>query len=99
MLIRTIEFIYHTNKYILKRNISISTKKILLVIIETTIILIISKHISFIEYNNYYNWIENSIVIVLISSSITILINYLFYKKDFEEIFSIMKKILKRKKC
>jgi len=38
MIIRTIEFIYHTNKYILKRNIFESIKKVFLIVIETIII-------------------------------------------------------------
>ncbi len=41
MLIRTIEFIYHTNKYILKRNIFINIKKIISIIVETIIIVLI----------------------------------------------------------
>lgn len=98
MTIRTIEFIYHSNKYILKRNIMKSVKKILLIVIETLIIIFISNYLPYVENVNYINWIINALMIFIISSFITIIINYIFYKNEFKELINTLKNIVKRKK-
>ena len=46
MTIRTIEFVFHTNKYILKRNIFVNLKKISLIILETIIIAFLANKFS-----------------------------------------------------
>ena len=86
MLIRTCEFIYYANKYILKRSVMSSIKKIVLILVETLIIVLIYKIIPQIEYSNYMNWIINASVIGIISLIIVIAINYAFYKKSLNEI-------------
>lgn len=98
MSIRTIEFIYHTNKHILLRNISISIKKIILIIIETILVVIITKNITLNEYTNYMIWIQNAIIIASISLIIVIPINYLFLKNDYREFKNTLLQIFKRKK-
>jgi len=92
MSIRTIEYIYHTNKYILKRNAWKSWGKILLVIIETLICIYISHCISYLDNNNYFNWIINAIMVTFYVSIVTITINILFFKKDFKSIIKQLKK-------
>lgn len=98
MLVRMCEFIYHSNKYILKRNIYFSIKNILLVVIETIIICIISKYIPFLSSYNYINWLINAMIIFVISCIVTITINYLIYKSDFIYLFTMIKKIIMRRK-
>ena len=97
MTIRTIEFIYHSNKYILNRNILISVKKILLLIIETLLIVFISKYLPYVDYNNYLNWIVNAVMVSLLSMIIVISINYIFYKNEFKNLFTTLKSIIRRK--
>ena len=65
MAIRTIEFVYHTNKYILERSVWESIKKILLVIVETLIIVFIWFYHSFTskcesEYYSFYEELDFS---------------------------------------
>jgi len=92
MTIRTIEFIYHTNKYILKRNIFISLKKIILIIIETIFITFICNLVPFVNNISYFNWLTNALITLLIASLITITINLLFFKKEFKYIINLLKK-------
>lgn len=97
MTLRTIEFLYQTNKFILNRKIIISVKKIIIVIIDTLLILIISRYLPFVDNINYFNWIKNAIMTVSISCCVTITINYILYKKEFINLYKILKNLLKHK--
>ena len=100
MLIRTIEFIYHTNKYILKRNIFINIKKIISIVVETIIIVLIVRFLplSF-KFNSYINWIVYAIIVFIISSIITITINLIVYKDDRKNLKQLFNnKLFKRRK-
>lgn len=97
MTIRTIEFVYHSNKYILNRSIWKSIQKILLIVIETIIIVFICKYLPLKENINYLNWIINALMIFGVSSLITLTINYIFFKNEFKEIMNIFKRLLKKR--
>ncbi len=98
MFIRTIEFIYHVNKYILKRSIFLSIKKIILIIIETGIILVSCNYFIHFDELTYFRWIITAVIVFLYSCIITIGINAIFYHKSYREVIEIGKNILKRKK-
>ena len=93
MLIRTIEFVYHTNKYILKRNIIINVKKIIFVIIETIIIVLIVRFLPInFKFDSYINWIIYAIIVFIIASIITIGINLIVYKDDKKNLKQLLNK-------
>ena len=94
MFIRTVEFIYHTNKYILKRNVFISIKKILLISVETILIFVISRFIP-LDCNSYIDFFSKASIVTVISTIITFSINYIFFRKEFCGIFELAKKCLK----
>lgn len=94
MAIRTIEFVYHSNKYILKRNILKSFGKIVLSFSNTFIVLQILKLINLQFDITYFNWVINSIIVVIIVSLFVLLTNYIFFPKEFKEIFNSLKKII-----
>lgn len=96
MTIRTIEFVYHTNKYILDRSMWESIKKILLLVIETLIVIFISKHLPFVENINYLNWIKNAIMVTISACIVTISMNYIFFKREFKEVIRIIKNFKRR---
>ncbi len=98
MFIRTIEFVYHSNKYILNRNLLISVKKIILIIIETMLIVFISKYLPYLENINYLNWIINAIMVSVVACIFVIPINYIFYKNEFIELVKTLKSIISRKR-
>lgn len=99
MTIRTIEFMYHTNKYILKRKNIESIKKILIITMETILIISLCNLLPNLNKLSYINWIINAFITFIISSAITITINCIFYKKEYKELLEILKNILKRKKA
>lgn len=96
MLIRTIEFVIHSNKYILKRNVFVSVKKIILIIIELFIIYLIGNKFDLMTVNNYFDWIKYAIIIFGMSCIIVIPTNIILFKRDFNEFIKIMKNILIR---
>lgn len=97
MIIRTIEFIYHTNKYILKRNIFESIKKVFLIVIETIIIFILFKITPQIENTSYVTWSINAIIVSIEACIVTVLLNIMMYKKGMKKIFNKVKGLLARK--
>ncbi len=97
MIIRTIEFIYHTNKYVLKRNIFESIKKVFLIVIETIIIFILFKITPQIENTSYVTWSINAIIVSIEACIVTVLLNIMMYKKDMKKIFNKVKVLLVRK--
>lgn len=99
MTIRTIEFAYHTNKYILKRKQIASIKKVSIIVLETILIVLTCNIIPKLNTVSYISWIINAFITFIISSAITIIINYIFYKKEYKELLEILKNILKRKKA
>ncbi len=97
MIIRAIEFINHSSKKILNRKSIVAWKKIIISFIEFLIITIISLLIiKNIEFVNYKVWIIYAIVIFLIATFITGIINWVVYKKYKEELKNVLKKIIKR---
>ena len=98
MLIRTIEFIYHTNKYILKRNCFNNVKKILTIVIDTIIIVLIINFIPMLNNTSYINWIINAVISFLISLIVVVGINLVLYRKEYKEILNRVFSICKKKK-
>ncbi len=96
-LVRTIELIYHANKYILRRSNFQSVIKIGLIILETVIIIVLCNHLPLISYINFSKWIINAVMVFLVSCMVTIVINYVVFKDDFSNLKNIILKILKRK--
>lgn len=94
MLIRTIEFIIYSNKYILVRKLSKSIKKIFLAIFEIFIICIICRFVSIANINNYFDWFKYALVTFGISCIVVIPINSLLFKNDLKESICIIKNAL-----
>ncbi len=98
MTIRTIEFVYHTNRYILNRKSIYSVKKIILIFFETILVFGLSKIIPMLDNNSYLNWCINAVVIFGITLIVVALLNYTFYRQEFKELIVITKNVFKRKK-
>ena len=97
MLVRTVEFIYHTNKYILKRSNIISIKKMLVLILETLLIINISNRLPLLDDINYLNWMINAFFVCLISCFTVFIFDILFYKKELSNFKKIAIGLLRRK--
>ncbi|MBQ9019731.1 polysaccharide biosynthesis C-terminal domain-containing protein, partial [Candidatus Saccharibacteria bacterium] len=86
MFIRTIEFMYHNSKYILKRPTWKSYSWLPLIAAETTISLTIINLINLPKATNYLDWIQNAIIVTLISSFFTITTNLLVHHSVIQKI-------------
>lgn len=98
MTIRTFEFVYHTSKHILYRNIWISTKKIVIIVIETLVIVSIMYFIPKINITSYISWGIQALITLLVSIVVVLGANLIIYKKEMEEIFVLLKTNLKHGK-
>ncbi len=92
---RTIDFMYHTSKYVLKRSFLEVIKRIIITSVEFVLIFLVSK-IFIINSNNYFNWFIDSFILIIISSIIVLTINTIFYRKNISNIKLIFKNIIKR---
>ena len=96
MTIRTMEFMYHASKYILNRSVLYTFKRVLIIAIEIIIVAIIIKLKPKIEINNYFKWIMEAIIIVLISVIVVIPINSIIYKENLKDMVKIINNIFNK---
>ena len=87
MAIRTIEFMYHTSKYILNRSLWYTFKRLFVIALEIGIISLIINNIPQMEIISYKIWILRAIIVTLISSVIVITINCILYRKNVKNVF------------
>ena len=98
MFIRTVEFVYHANKYVLHRSVKNSVGKIFVAIMITTISSIVWFSIIHISLpTNYLEWILEAVMVFLTISSITILSYCIFYRKEMKDALVFLRKMLGRK--
>lgn len=98
MAIRTIEFMYHTSKYILNRSIWYTFKRLIVVALELGIITCVVNLVQGVIINSYNDWIIQGIIQVGISSAVVILINCLVYRENVKNVIGITKNILRTSK-
>ena len=98
MSIRTAEFIYHTNKYILKRNIWCTIKKILISVVTIAVVAVFMQIFYHPNPTGYSEWIFDAFVIAAVAMVLIIAIYSIFCRKDMGIMVVQMKKILKHKK-
>ena len=89
MLVRTIEFVYHANKYILKRNMLKSLKEILVLLLETILVVLVFNIIPLLSKISYLIWIINAVIVLFIVILITCLLNTIFYRKMMKKIMNL----------
>lgn len=97
MTIRTIEFSYHSSKYIIKRNVLKGFSKPFISVIEILILYFCLSNIKFFEITNYLAWFIYAIIIFVISTVLVGTINIIIYRKDFKEIKEFGISLIKRK--
>ena len=92
MIIRTIEYIYHANKYILERKNRTSIYRIALLVAEMIVIIIISNLIPLFEVTSYLTWIMYACIIVAIAMVVVIPTNIIIYRTEVKQLVNIIKK-------
>lgn len=96
MTIRTIELIYHSNKYILKRSNTISIKNIFIILICSITIFIICNIIPLREYTDYVILIINAFIVFIMACIIVLIGDLIFYRKELKELHKFIKRIIKK---
>ena len=97
MTIRTIEFVYHANRYILHRSIWESAKKILLVAVETVMIVAINNFLPYVENSNYLNWIINALMVAGVAIVVVLGLNFVFFRKELASIKGLLNNTVRHK--
>ncbi len=82
MTVRAIDLIYHSNKYVLKRSIMVSFRKIALIVVETVLIVVVANLLPMSNNVNYVDLAINGTMVLAVATVITTLINLLFTKKE-----------------
>lgn len=95
MTIRTVELIVFTNKNILNRNLSLSIKNILIMIVVFAIIVIAGNHLFIVKNISFFEFIINSIIVFAFSIFISFLSIILFYRNEFKIIINKLSNIRK----
>ena len=97
MVIRTIEFIYHSNRRILKVDSFNSMKKIMLMSFIILMVSLLSNYFNLFSADNYLNWIIKAIVVFTLTTIITIILNIIAYNEKAIKIFKLASSIILRK--
>ena len=98
MVIRTVEFVYHTNKYILKRKQSESAIRFGIIAVQVIVVTLLSKLLPTFEFTNYFIWIKYACMVLILTLMIVLPINLIVYRKDAKELLDIIKRNIFRKK-
>lgn len=98
MLIRTVEFVYHTNKYILERNQKSSLIRFGIITMQVIVVALLSKFLPTYEFTSYFVWIKYACMVFALTVLIVVPVNLVVYKNDAKNLIGIVKRILFRKK-
>ncbi len=97
MAIRTIEFMYHTSKYILERSQKENIKRIIIIFLEMLIAIPIGFLISSnIQMTSYLSWITLAIIVGIISCLVVCTMNAITYRRDLKGLVEMVKRVLKK---
>lgn len=96
MIVRTVEFVYHSSKQILERSLWISIKRISLLVLEVFAVVCIMRIIPALEVTSYTTWILQAIITAGIAILVVLPINILVYKEESKKAIGIVKGILNK---
>ena len=87
MAIRTIEFMYHASKYILKRSIWYTFKRLFIIAFEIGVLALIITVIPKIDVISYKTWALQALIITSISVVVVVLTNCIVYRDNAKKLF------------
>lgn len=98
MFVRTIEFMYHTSKYILERSAWYTFKRLFVIALEVGLVAVLVNVIPSIEVTGYVTWVLQAVIVAIISTIVVLTINCIVYRDNVKNVMGIAKNILKRGK-
>lgn len=87
MAIRTIEFMYHASKYILKRSVWYSLKRLIVIALEVGELTLIINLLPKVVILTYQTWILQALIITSISVVVVVLTNCIVYRDNVKKLF------------
>ena len=96
MLIRSIEFIIHSNRFIMNRSVKESGKKIVILFVEFLFISIVGKQFILFPNSSYFYFCINAILVFIMSSFFVFIMHVFIYKKELRELFYLLPFIRKK---
>ena len=96
MFIRTIEFMYHSSKYILDRSFLYTLKRLFVIAIEVCVVTLIVNLIPSINITGYATWALQAVIVAVISAIVVVTINCIAYKDNVKNVLGMAKRGLKR---
>lgn len=97
MMIRTIEFNYHTSKYILERNIFNGMRKPIISLIQALGLYYILKNISFVIIDSYIPLILEALIVFIICSIFIIMTNCILYRDEVKNLKKYIIRFIKKR--
>lgn len=97
MMIRTIEMVYHSSKYLLKRSYMVSIKMYIIMILEFVISILICQFLPDLQGISYLSWIIKALMVFGVTMVIVLGINFFVYREERNNLKNMLKKIFKRK--
>jgi len=97
MFIRTIEFMYHNSKYILKRSPIVSFTWIPIIAIETCLAVAICDVVPRVAVDSYASWVMDALIVSLVAICVVVPINLILHKTDAKDLLVTFKKSISKK--
>lgn len=98
MFIRTIEFMYHNSKYILKRNILESFAWLPIIMAEAAVVFLICEIIDYQNVTTYFDWAVYALIVLSVSLIVVVPTNLLTHMGEAKDLFLIGKNVKRKGK-
>ena len=98
MIYRTVEYIIHINKTVLKRNSFATFRVVILNTIGFLLSVLVLNRIITMDMNGYGQWIGFGCLALLVSTVIIFLLNSVFYRVEIRQFFDLVKNLTKRRR-
>ena len=92
---RMVEFIYHANKYILKRSVWFSVKKIIISVSVTILSTTIFQSFYNPSPSGYLGWLRDAFIIGAATMVVSVIVFIIFCRSEMKTVVAILKKIVK----
>ncbi len=97
MSIRTAEFIYYSSRHVLKRDLKIPLKMLLIFFTEFILSVLVCQLLPDLSQISYISWIIKAIEVFVITFIIVITINSIFYREEKNNLKEMLKRIIVKK--
>ena len=97
MFVRTIEFMHHNSKYILKRSPLISFSWIPVIAIEACLVVAICNIVPMVVVDSYASWVVDAMIVFLVAVCVVVPINLVLHKTDAKDLLITFKKSISKK--